>query len=792
MLKTDRVEVQLHTYKILAMFKESFSLIMNKFFLILIFLTIHSIFESTIVFADDTNPDMVNVQTKYLKVEFSIQKGSFSIISLGNDGKELFRNEAPGLSINKIHQENYKLISTNPTELENQSGKIKFEILDENSISVEWIPVSEGLQEFNLHLKSTDDTKYYGTGERFNSLNQRGYIIPNKNDDRFGNKGVGSHKPIPFFMSNKGFGIWVDSYSPGVFDLCGTERFETRIQFSDTKFRVVIIGGINLKEILKDFTKLTGRPSLPPPWTFGLWKSRDVHHNQDSVFTDIEKLRKYKIPASVLVIDSPWETGYNNFKVNTQQFENPESMFNRIKKLGFNLGLWLTPFINKENVLDMDGITDESDNFSEASVKGYLVKDKNGNTALSDWWKGKGGLVDFTNPAAVLWWYNQMKKMLPYGVKAFKCDDGEGNFVSGSVFYDGTSAYKMKNRYSVLYDSVMQNFVNQYLDDDGILITRSGYTSFQRYPFAWAGDNHADFSFEDGLPSVIIAGQNAAMSGISLWGSDIAGYAGEQTKELFIRWTQFAVFCPFMQIHMTSNLGPWDFGNDALKIFRKYAVLRMQLFPYLYDAVLEAVNYGLSVIRPMALAFENDNEAAKNIYQFMCEDDLLVAPVYKEGNHRSVYLPDGKWIDYWDGNKLQGKQYIEVEAPLEKIPLFVKAGSIIPMLPDDIQTLVERNPEIDDSIKTIDDRRILQVWGGSNSQLKTYDGISASVTVVENKIQFTVSSEKERPLSIEIMYRNLSGLKIDNAEVYYDDKSQKTVISFSSLTDKTVIEWSEN
>jgi len=466
-------------------------------------------------------------------------------------------------------------------------------------------------------------------------------------------------------------------------------------------------------------------------------------------------------------------------------------MFNRIKELGFNLCLWLTPFVNQENILDMDGITQESNNFSEASEKSFLVKDKDGKTTLSDWWKGKGGLVDFTNPQAVSWWNKQMEKMLEYNVKAFKCDDGEGNFVLDAVFYDGTPAYKMKNRYSLLYDSVMQNFVNKYLDGDGVLITRSGYTGFQKYPFAWAGDNHADFSFEDGLPSVIIAAQNAAMSGISLWGTDIAGYAGNQTKELFIRWTQFAVFCPFMQVHMSSNLGPWDFGKDALEIFRKYAIIRMQLFPYLYNAVNEAVNSGMPVIRPMALAFENDDEAAKNIYQFMFGPNILVAPIYQPGTHRTVYLPEGEWIDFWNGEILEGEQYIEVEAPLEKIPLYVRSGAIIHLLPDDIQTLVLRNPEMNDSIKAIDDRRILQVWPGSNGNLKTWEEISASVSESNNAIQLSFSSEIQRPLSIEIMFKKLDNLKIDNAEVHYDEEKNKTIISYSSFYGEGIIEWTE-
>jgi len=763
-------------------------MIKSKFSIPLVFL-ISLFYSPATSSAQQQNPDTVSVQTNRLKITLEKKSGSFTIYTLDANAKIKYQAAASGLNLDDLHQENYELISANPPVLQNNSSTLSLKIVDENSIAVEWTPLDSALHKFAFHLRSDDETEYYGLGERFNSINQRGYILPNVTDDRYGNKGVGTHKPMPFFMSNKGLGTWVDSFSPGVFDLNGSERFETRIRFKDDKFKIVFIGGEKMSDILAAFTKLTGRPALPPPWAFGLWKSRNVHHNQDSVYADIEKLQRYKIPASVLVIDSPWETGYNNFKVNTQQFNNSDRMFNRIKELGFNLCLWLTPFVNKENVIDAQGIQEESDNFSEAAEKGFLVKDKNGEVALSNWWKGKGGLIDFTNPSAVSWWQQQMKRMLDYGVKAFKCDDGEGNFVPDAVFHDGTPAYKMKNRYSLLYDSTMQDFVKKNLDGDGVLITRSGYTGFQKYPFAWAGDNHADFSFDDGLPSVILAAQNAALSGFSLWGSDIAGYAGTQTKELFIRWSQFAVFCPLMQIHMTSNLGPWDFGEEALDIFRKYAVLRMQLFPYLYNAVHEAVNTGMPVIRPMALAFQDDAEARKNIYQFMFGADLLVAPIYQPGTHRTVYLPEGDWIDFWSGETLAGEQYIEVEAPLDKIPLYVRAGAIIPLLPDDIQTLVPRDATTDEGVKSIDNRRILQIWPGSKGSLKTWEELTADLFQKEDLLQLNFTSEIKRPLTIEIMFQKLDHLKVDGAIVSYDKIAKKTVILFSEFGGKRSIQW---
>ncbi|HMB90606.1 MAG TPA: glycoside hydrolase family 31 protein, partial [Rhodothermales bacterium] len=526
---------------------------------------------------------------------------------------------------------------------------------------------------------------------------------------------------------------------------------------------------------------------VPPPWAFGLWKSRDVHHNQDSVMVDLDKLRRYEIPASVLVIDSPWETGYNNFEVNTQQFPDAEAMFARIQEMGFYLCFWLTPFINSRNVIDMVGVTDSSSNFVEATQAGHLVEDSDGNVAESDWWKGRGGLVDFTDPAAIDWWMTQLAKTKKTGVRAFKVDDGEGNFVPDAVFHDGTPAWKMKNRYGVLYDSVMQAYVDEHLDGNGVLITRTGYTGTQRFPFAWAGDNRGDFSFGDGLPSVILAGQNAAMSGIALWGSDIAGYAGTPSKEVFIRWTQVGAFSPFMQVHMTSNLGPWDFDAETLHIFQKYTRLRNQLFPYLYNAAHEAARTGLPIIRPMAFAFPDDAEAHRHIYQYLYGPDLLVAPMYQPGTQRAVYLPAGTWYDYWTGERYVGPQTIVVDAPLETMPLFVRSGALLPMLPSDVQTLIARHDEMDPGIVALDDRRILHVWPGVSGNVATWDGLSA--TLSGNTLH--VASTVARPLEIHLLHRRIEMEAPAGASVRYNAEANKTVITFERFDGSHTLSWQE-
>ena len=522
-------------------------------------------------------PDTVAIAAQRLSFHLDPAAGAMELRVLDDRGGVYHTARLPVLLLDGETQQGFT--ATGAHGARNDALDVGLEVLGPRAIAVTWTPRDGAVHDFRLELVSDDRTRYYGTGERFNALNQRGYTLPLRVEDRYGNKGVGAYKPVPFFMSSRGFGVWIDSWAEGSLDLSGTHRFLSRLDIPDRRLRVVFLAGPGLPEILEAYTGLTGRSPVPPPWAFGLWKSRDVHHNADSVYADIERLRRYGIPASVLVLDSPWETGYNTFEVNRAQFPDPGAMFRRIRELGFEVCVWLTPFVNDSSVQEVPGIDHQADTFDEAAAAGYLVDHADGAVALERWWKGRGGLVDFTDPAAGEWWHRQLSKTKRWGVRAFKVDDGEGSFVPDATFADGSPAWWMKNRYTILYDSVMQAYVDEELDGEGVLIVRSGYTGVQKYPFAWAGDNHGGFEFGDGLPSVILAGQNAAMSGISLWGHDIAGYAGVPSKEVFVRWTQLGTFSPFMQVHMTSNWGPWDFDDEALDIFRRFARLRAPRHP---------------------------------------------------------------------------------------------------------------------------------------------------------------------------------------------------------------------
>jgi alpha-D-xyloside xylohydrolase len=250
----------------------------------------------------------------------------------------------------------------------------------------------------------------------------------------------------------------------------------------------------------------------------------------------------------------------------------------------------------------------------------------------------------------------------------------------------------------------------------------------------------------------------------------------------------FATFTPFMQVHGTANLGPWDFDAETLAVFRRYAVLRTRLFPYLYEAVREAAATGLPPIRPMALAFPGDPEAADQIYQYLFGPDLLVAPIYQPGTHRSVYLPAGEWVDHRTRRRHRGPRTLEVEAPLAEIPLFVRAGAILPLLPDDVETLVRRRPGLADDVVALDDRRVLEVWPGEAGRLATRDGLSAELMSRGGRTTLRLAAREPLPLEVHLLGRRLPELAVAGAEVRVDERGD-TRVRFPSFAGELALQW---
>ncbi|MBV9545367.1 MAG: glycoside hydrolase family 31 protein [Chloroflexi bacterium] len=278
------------------------------------------------------------------------------------------------------------------------------------------------------------------------------------------------------------------------------------------------------------------------------------------------------------------------------------------------------------------------------------------------------------------WWQSQLRRLLDMGVRGFKTDFGE-QIPADAVFSDGRTGAELHNSYPVLYNRATWEVVREY---DGILLGRSGWAGSQAYPAVWAGDQTSDFSPWNGLPTAIVAGQSAGWSGFPYWGSDVGGYFGAPDDEVFVRWTQFAALTPIMESHGLGVREPWLFAPSTLETYRAFAALHARLAPYTQSAASEAFRTGLPIMRAMALSFPELPDIHQDWvqYQYLYGPDLLVAPVYSWGRRRQVLFPPGEWIDFFSGARYAGPSTVEVPARLESLPLFVRAGTLLPLLRD--------------------------------------------------------------------------------------------------------------
>ncbi len=583
--------------------------------------------------------------------------------------------------------------------------------------------------EWRLRLR--DDANYYGLGERFDVLNHAHTVVRNVSEDNPGAKGSSTYKPIPFYMSTTGYGLWFDTTGDATFDMDASSRKDVIVDGDAEKLRVVLFTGPEFAKILDAFTALAAGPSqaraiLPPYWAFAPWLGRDYHQNDAQVRDDVDKARVLGLPASVILIDSPWATGYNSYQFNPKQFADAPGMVKHLHDEGYKLVLWHTSWINnKTNPPGEKGfagkIDVESSNYAEAASSGYFVKARDGSPYVGRWWKGQGSLIDFTNQHAKAWWQDQIRQAIRAGADGFKDDDAEGTFIGDVRFTDESDARMMRNRYAVLYNNAVEELIQKDLKGNGVLFCRSATTGANGIGFLWGGDEEASFSPENGLPAAVTAGLNAGLSGMPLWTADLGGYLnyGAPDPKLFMRWTEYAAFSPVMEVISTANVLPWDYGDQALAVYRRFSTLHMSLFPYRYAAAQQAAKTGMPIMRALVLDYQDDEQARTARYEYMFGPDLLVAPVVDEGTQRVVYLPAGEWVNYWSGAEIAGGKTIVADAAVESIPLYVKRGAVLPKLPEDVMTLVPTAESGNKSVKSMDDRRVYEVVGDAGSEPAT-------------------------------------------------------------------------
>lgn len=713
-------------------------------------------------------------------------------------------------------------------------GVMRYEISDWRGLVAEKTSISGD---------SPVEEHFYGFGEKFNAFDQSGKAIRTVTLDQPGDKGDHSYKPAPWFVSTRGYGFHLDSTAESTFDMRASDTGRYAVTNYLPKLAFNIVYGPNLKDVLSRHTAYVGRSPLPPPFAFGPWLSSDIWRNGAGVRYVVEKFRRLKIPTSVLVFDSPWETAYNDFKFNVQQFVTalPEhdrtyegqvhgqfdslaDMMHFFQQNGLKIICWLTPFINEASQqnegigdLKVPGQLAKSPNFDEAKQKSLFVRRAGGDLSVG-WWKGRGSPVDFTNPSARDWLTNQLRALVSGSevttaagtrepvIGGFKPDDGEaltnldstdtpgGEYIPRSaVYHDGRTGWDMRNGYCIEYHKAIYGV----LGSSGIIFARSGFTGTQAFPGCWAGDNKQDFSPENGLPSVIVAAQSAAMSGFSIWSHDIGGYqnrsdlSAAEKADVFIRWTQFGCFTPIMQLHRQPVAGeqrqyPWGYPvgttenferSVALDNYRYFARLHTRLFPYIYTYAKQSQELGLPIIRPLVLMHQDDANTFAIEHTYYFGSEFLVAPVIvPKATKRNVYLPPGNWYEFWTNSRIGGGQVVKWQVSegskiprAFQFPLYIRAGAIIPLLLTVPESLCDENYV--NAVGTLslqkDPGLLFLFYPHQKSSFTLYDGSEVScqvdgsttklnLTSVAREVGMNVFSTNQ-PGSIQLDAVNLSG-----------------------------------
>jgi len=504
----------------------------------------------------------------------------------------------------------------------------------------------------------------------------------------------GDYAPAPWLLSSRGYGVWVETYASGtLFDLEDGVRLSTRA--AGGPLRIHLFTDPTPAGALRRYVHLTGSPPVLAEWAYGHWKSRDVYPHQRDVEQDFDGYADHGLALDALVLDSPWETQYNTWIPNPHQFPDFEGMVRRFRADGVRTVAWVTPWINLESADGQKPPDAESErlhaepasNYAPAAEAGHFVRTEDGEPFVAKWWMGTGSPIDFTSAPAEAWWREQARPALELGIEGIKADDGEGYYFPPEVrFADGRTGAEAAWSYGALYRRSMQQVLDEVHPGRGVVFGRSGWSGQQATGMLWGGDQASDFW---SLRALVTATLTSAASGFSNWSHDVGGYLGERLvercpKELLVRWVQFGCFTPLMQAHGRHQQEAWTYDAETLDLYRAFVLLHEQLVPYVRAAAATAERSGLPIIRPGLLIDPGEPRGWATADAYGYGPALWVAPVLEPGaTEREVFLPRGEWIDFWTGERVSGGREVVAPAPLGRIPVWVRSGSLLVTYPAD-------------------------------------------------------------------------------------------------------------
>ncbi len=573
-------------------------------------------------------------------------------------------------------------------------------------LSFRWLALEDGsIAAFEAPLELPAGQAFYGLGERFGTPDLRGRRTDVRVYEEYKEQGERTYLPVPFLVSSGSWGVWLEEDEPSFFDLTDDPRIELPV--SPPRSRTLKLHLILADEpygVTATFTRLTGEMSVPPKWSFGPWMSANTWNSQAITEAAIDRTVSEDIPATVLVIEA-WSDESTFYIFNDAQYEpapgdhvpaladftfggrwpDPKGMIDRCHELGIRVVLWQIPVMKKLE----EPHAQHDANEAWMMENGFGIREEDGAPYRNrGWWFPDALVIDFSNPKERDWWFAKRNYLFSeLGIDGMKTDGGEHLWGSRLCAHDGRRGSALVNTYSRDYSRAYHEFVQRHKPGDSLVFSRAGYTGSQSFPGHWAGDENSTWA---AYRASILAGVSAGVSGISIWGWDLGGFSGEvPTTELYLRSTAMAALCPVMQYHSESHGSadnrertPWNVAernNDqaAIDTYRSFARLRMRLLDWLAGEAEAMSAQGLPLMRSPALAYPDEHDRmSQDPFAYLFGRDLLVCPVVEKGALlREAHLPAGEWLDAWSGSRFEGGVRVSVPAPLERIPVFVRADS---------------------------------------------------------------------------------------------------------------------
>ncbi len=518
-----------------------------------------------------------------------------------------------------------------------------------------------------LSLKAGE--RVYGLGEQFTAFVKNGQVVEMWNEDG-GTSSQVSYKNVPFYMTSEGYGVFVDHATPVSFEVASEKVEYVGFSVPGEELRYHFIYGPTPKEVLVRYTDMTGKPALPPAWSFGLWltTSFTTKYDEETTSSFIDGMAGRDIPLRVFHFDCYWMKALHwcDFEWDEQTFSDVKDMLTRYKKeKGLKICVWINPYIAQGTPF-----------FREGVENGYFLMRADGRGVKQiDFWNPGIALVDFTNPAAGKWYQDKLRTLLDMGVDCFKTDFGE-RIPIDVTYRDGSDPVSMHNYYSYLYNRTVFELLKEVKGEgEAVLFARSATAGGQQFPVHWGGDCSASYP---SMAETLRGGLSFAMSGFSFWSHDISGFEKTASPDIYKRWLQFGIFSSHSRLHGSQSYRvPWLFDEEACDVARYFVNLKCRLMPYLYRQAVTSHETGIPMMRPMILEFPEEPGMKDLDMEYMMGDALFVAPIFREDGVGEYYLPTGRWTHLLSGEEREGGRWYRETYDYFSLPLFVRENTLL-------------------------------------------------------------------------------------------------------------------